>query len=128
VTLGNLGGLSLEEGNFAAAEGFYRESLAITVEVRDPFASAIAIDGLAAVALDAGDRERAARLAGAAEALYERLGVRPDTWEQSLRDRTVAALSTTLDRATLEREWARGRAMTLHEAAAAALSEKSSHG
>ncbi|HEV2860948.1 MAG TPA: protein kinase [Pyrinomonadaceae bacterium] len=123
IPLANLGGLSLEEGDYAAAAGFYRESLSITAELDDSSSTAIALDGLAAVALDSGEAEKAALLAGAAEALCEAAGDPLEAWEQSLRDRYVAALRATLDPATLEREWARGRAMTLHEAAAAALAE-----
>jgi predicted ATPase/serine/threonine protein kinase len=123
IPLANLGGVSLEEGDYASAAGYYRESLAITAELEDSSSTAIALDGLAAVALHAGDAGKASLLAGAAEALYQAQGDPLDPWEQSLRDRYVAALRSTLDAATLEREWARGRAMTLREAAAAALAE-----
>jgi len=123
IPLANLGGVSLEEGDYAAAAGYYRESLAITAELEDSSSTAIALDGLAAVALAAGEAEKAALLAGAAEALCEAAGDPLEAWEQSLRDRYVAKLRSALDPATLEREWARGRAMTLQEAAAAALAE-----
>lgn len=123
VTLSNLGGVSLEEGDFAAASGYYRESLAVAAELEDNWLTAMALDGLAAVALRGGGGEKAALLAGAAEAFCEAAGDPLEAWEQSLRDRYVAALRSTLDAATLEREWARGRAMTLPEAVAAALSE-----
>jgi non-specific serine/threonine protein kinase len=121
VALGNLGGLSLEVGDFAVADGYYRESLTIAVDLGDPFSTAVALDGLAAVALEGGDRARAARLAGAAEALYETASAPLEAWEQALRDRCVSALRLALDAETLEREWARGRLMTLDEAARAAL-------
>jgi non-specific serine/threonine protein kinase len=121
IPLANLGGLSLEDGDYAAASGYYRESLAITAALEDGFSTAIALDGLAAVALEAGNGQKAALLAGAAEALCQAQGSPLDAWEQSLRDRYVAALRSTLDAATLEREWGRGRAMTLREAAAVAL-------
>ena len=67
--------------------------------------------------------EADALLAGAAEARCEASGDPLEEWEQALRDRYVAKLRSTLDPATLEREWARGRALTLQEAAAAALAE-----
>jgi hypothetical protein len=41
--------------------------------------------------------------------------------EQALRDRYVAALRASLDAGALEREWARGRAMTLAETVRTAL-------
>jgi hypothetical protein len=115
--------VSIEEGDFAAASGYYRESLAMSAELEDYLLTAMALDGLAAVALAEGVGEKAALLAGAAEALCEAAGDPLQTWEQSLRDRYVAALGSTLDPAALEREWARGRGLTLREAAAAALTE-----
>jgi non-specific serine/threonine protein kinase len=123
VHLHNLAGMSLEEGDYAGAGRYYRELLSIAAELGLPRLSPYALDGLGAVALEAGEREQAARLAGAAEALYETAGVPVEPPEQALRDRYVAALRASLDAATLEREWASGRAMTLAEAAKAALGE-----
>jgi predicted ATPase len=121
IPLANLGGVSLEEGDYAGAAAYYRESLAIAAALEGADSTAIALDGLAAVALHAGDAQKAALLAGAAEAIGEAPGDPLEEWEQALRDRYVATLRSTLDPATLEREWARGRAMTLREAAEVAL-------
>ena len=123
IILANLGGVSLERGDYAAASGYYRESLAIVAELENSLWTSIALDGLAAVALDAGEGEKAAMLAGAAEALSEEAGSPLEAWEQSLRDRYTSALRSALDATTLKREWLRGRAMTLREAAVAALGE-----
>ena len=123
IILSNLGGLALEKGDYAAATDYYREALVIDSELGNSLWAAVALYGLSAVELHAGDREKAARLAGAAEALCEEAGTPLEKWEQSLRDRHTAALRSALDAATLEREWARGRALTLREAAAAALGE-----
>lgn len=121
VTLTNLGGVALEEGDFAAVSRYYREALAMAVGLEDHFVASMSLDGLAAVALNEGVGERAALLAGAAEALREESGDPLDDFEQSLRDRYVAALRSTHDPVTVEREWARGRALTLREAAEVAL-------
>jgi predicted ATPase/serine/threonine protein kinase len=123
IILANLGGVSLEQGDYAAASGYYRESLAIVAELENRQWTAIALDGLAAVALNKGDAEKAAMLAGATEALYEAPDYPLEEWEQSLRDRYVMRLRSTLDAAALEREWSRGRAMTTREVVAAALGE-----
>jgi non-specific serine/threonine protein kinase len=125
VSLLNLGGVSLQEGDVAGARAFLREALAISSELGDAFYSAMAIDGLAAVALEAGERERAARLAGAVEAVFEAVGAKLQLLEQSLRDRYVAKLGEELEPDVLEREWARGRTMTLSEAVDAALGDDS---
>jgi predicted ATPase len=117
------GWLSLEEGDPARSRALLLEALSIYAELGDTFYCANALDGLAAVALAAGERERAARLVSAAEALYETVGAPLDPWEQSLRDRTVAALREELEPDALEREWARGRGMGLEQAVREALGQ-----
>jgi non-specific serine/threonine protein kinase len=123
IVLANLGGVSLEKGDYASAATYYRESLAIVAELENSLWAAVALNGLTAVALIAGDGRRAALLAGAAEALCEEAGTPLEAWEQSRRDRNAAALRSALDATTLHLEWTRGHAMTLQEAAAAALDE-----
>lgn len=39
IPLTNLGGLSLEEGDYAVASGYYRDSLAIAAALEDSFSS-----------------------------------------------------------------------------------------
>ena len=90
--------------------------LSIAAELGLPRLTPYALDGIAAVALEAGEREVAARLAGAAGGLYETAGVPVGAEEQALRDRYVAELRASLAADALEREWVRGRAMTLAEA------------
>ena len=119
IILANLGGVSLERHDYAAAAEYYRESLEIFVELENLLWGSTSIDGLAAIELYVGDPEKAAMLAGAAQALSETL----EEWEQSLRERYVADLREKLDAETFQREWTRGQAMTLREAAAAALGE-----
>ena len=80
----NLGGVSLEEGEFAGAALSYREGLSIAAEVGNALWAAYALDGLAAVALEAGMGARAARLAGASEALLEVAGASLEPSGQSL--------------------------------------------
>jgi non-specific serine/threonine protein kinase len=80
-------------------------------------------------ALDArrGHSERALRLAGAGDALYERLGTqRPpaerqklERWLQPVRDKTGSKAA--------EAAWAQGRALELEDAIALALSTNESH-
>jgi tetratricopeptide (TPR) repeat protein len=123
IILANLGGVSLERGNYGAAAAYYRKSLAVLAELENLLWASTAVDGIAAAALQAGEPKKAALLAGSAEGLSVGRGFRLEEWEQSLRDRYVARLRDVLDPETLEREWARGRAMTLSEVTAVALSE-----
>jgi hypothetical protein len=111
----NLGGVSLEEGKVDEAEDLYRRALAIFKELGHTFACACALDGLAAVALEHGEPALAARFGGAAEALHETVGTPLEPYEQRLRDRNASTLRATLEPGDLEREWARGRAMTFEE-------------
>jgi predicted ATPase len=127
VTLINLGGVSLEEGDVAGAAPCYREALTIASGLGIPDMSADALGGLAAVALAAGERARAARLAGAAEALYESAGVEPEPFERALRDRCLAELRETLDAETLDRELARGRATNAIQVRAELTAEDTEH-
>ncbi len=71
-----------------------------------------------------GQRERAARLYGAAEALREVTGI-PIQYalRQALYERQVATLREQLDARTFEATCVQGRAMTLEEAIAEALAE-----
>jgi tetratricopeptide (TPR) repeat protein len=123
IILANLGGVSLEQENYEAAANYYRKSLAVLAELENLLWASTALDGIAAVALHEGDAEKAALLAGAAEGLSVARGFRLEAWEQSLRDRYVARLREILDPETLDRQWNRGRAMTLPEACAAALAQ-----
>jgi tetratricopeptide (TPR) repeat protein len=121
IILANLGGVSLEQGKYTSAARYYRRSLEIVAEFENKLWTGIAIDGLAALALKEGDTDKAAMLAGAAEALNEASGSPLDNWEQSLRERYVAKLRSSLDTDRLERFWTRGRMMTLTEAINLAL-------
>ena len=70
-----------------------------------------------------GQAERAARILGAGEALFEAMGVGPQPADQSAADRYVAAVREQLDEATFEAARAEGRAMSQEEAVAYALDE-----
>ena len=121
IILANLGGVSLERADYATAARYYRRAVTVFAELENMLWASVALDGLAAVALHTGDAEKSALLAGAAEALCEAGRSPLEQWEQSLRDRYVAELRSRLDPETLAQQWTRGRAMTLTEAAAAAL-------
>ncbi len=109
IHLCNLGGICYHEGDRVAARAYYTEALWIASEIESPLYCGYALDGLAALALDAGDARRASRFAGAAQALYERTGVPLEPHEQALRDGYVARLDQALDEEVGALEWERGR-------------------
>lgn len=119
----NLGDLRLEDGDLAGATERHREALVVFAGLGDRVMVASALEGLAAVALNQGSLERAARLAGAVDAAYEstrgvRMYVTPEPWED-----TVTTLREALGPSSFEREWARGRAMGLNDAVTEALQD-----
>ncbi|MGN6813565.1 MAG: LuxR C-terminal-related transcriptional regulator, partial [Thermomicrobiales bacterium] len=78
--------------------------------------------GLGAVAARAGAPDRAARLFGAAERLRETTGP-PAYASQATYERSLAVARARLAQATWAAAWAAGRALTLDEAIALALTE-----
>jgi hypothetical protein len=76
------------------------------------------------VAAREGRAERAARLFGVADALSEKTGAGV-SWSvlRNLNERDLAVTREMLDSEAFEAAWAEGRAMTLEEAVAYALSE-----
>jgi tetratricopeptide (TPR) repeat protein len=97
-----LGDLALAAGDAATAAARYHEVFAGSWRRGDRWFAADALVGFAAVANATGDPHRGARLLGAAEGLYRRLGVsfpprdRPDYpgWLAAIRDRLGEGIFT----------------------------------
>jgi hypothetical protein len=81
------------------------------------------LEHLAAAAAEQAQRERAARLWGAAEALREAIGALLPTSERPEYDRRVAVARSTLGEEAFATAWAEGAAMSLERAVEFALSE-----
>jgi predicted ATPase/serine/threonine protein kinase len=111
-----LGTLHLRLGNPAAARSYYAESLSIAREFNNRIYVAVALGGMAAVALETNEPEVAARLWGASEVLRESEKFEFERPEKRFHDEYVAKLRETLDPGTLEREWSHGRTMDLEAA------------
>ena len=73
-----------------------------------------------AIALD-GDLERAVRLYGATDALFEPMGVGPPPGDQPEHASVMALIHSRIDAATFETYWQAGRKLTLEEAIQLAL-------
>jgi non-specific serine/threonine protein kinase len=121
--LGCLGVVADHQGDYDRSEALTMEALAQLRELHLRFGIASALQGLAGPVGAKGQAERAAQLIGAGEALYEAMGVRPQSSDQSEIDRIVAAVREQLDEAAFEAARAAGRAMSLEEAVAYALGE-----
>jgi hypothetical protein len=123
-----------EQGDIEAACSLFQRSLAAVWEPVGPARSGfrplpLCLEGLARVAAAREQKERAARLFGAAEALREaagapfpsgaRAGTQPA--ERAAVEQHVATVRTALGSEAFAAAWAAGRAMTLDEAVAYAL-------
>jgi tetratricopeptide (TPR) repeat protein len=118
---GNLSMVERQLGNLDQAEALAREALDIVYRRGDDLAIPWMVNGLAAVARDRGERERAATLIGIADATMEAAGGAWPPDELVHYDQTVAALTEAMGPAEFERARAASRSMTKAEAIAFAL-------
>jgi predicted ATPase len=103
-----LGEVARRSGADARASSWFAEGLQLFARNGDEGSAAECLEGMACLAASGGDHERAARLAGAAEALYERSMTARWRPERHLPDRVEPA-------------WSQGRSMTLDDAVEYAL-------
>jgi predicted ATPase/class 3 adenylate cyclase len=113
---------ALVRGEAAEAERRYRESLRAALPLGDVIETSFEVEGVAMAAAGVGDAERALRLAGSVEALWESLGmsIRIAFWD-ALRERYLGPAREQLGE-DADAVWAEGRAMTFDDAVKLALS------
>jgi tetratricopeptide (TPR) repeat protein len=127
-----LGYVALRQNNRQQAIAHFAESLALWRDLGETYEIAPCLVGLAEVAEDEGQMERAARLLGAAARLVEASGMHfEDTQRirsgripissQAEFERRVAAVRATLGDQTFAAAWEAGRSMSLKQAIAEAL-------
>jgi predicted ATPase len=125
--LRDLGIAAIRTGDTKQATSFYKEAFAVFWELGysgESFGGDIAVglEQLAHTAVEYQQLERAARLAGAAEALRESSAAAMMLpAERPACESFLETLRPYLDEATLAARWAEGRAMTADEAVAYAL-------
>jgi predicted ATPase/DNA-binding CsgD family transcriptional regulator len=125
--LDNLGWATLLQGDHERARTFYEESLMLSNELGDKMNAANSLEGIACISGAQGEGLRAARLFGAAQALFEAVGavafeLTPEeyAWREPYR---VAARSQ-LGEAEWGKVLSQGRAMGMEEAIEYALSKQ----
>jgi predicted ATPase len=114
----------LRRGNRRQAAAFFEESLVLYRELKRNHGVIECVAGLAGVAAAEGQAsaaDRAARLFGATEGLFEAAGSSPAPADQAEYDRYAALVREQLDGADFAAAWAEGRAMTLEQAVDYAL-------
>jgi len=119
-----LGRVLLQQERHVDAEAALLGSLTLLRPFALPRHSVPILESLAAVAASRGDDLRAARLAGAASALLDRIGARPPA-SAPMRTAIVAHWRASLSARGADRAWREGRAMGLGEAIAYALGDDS---
>ncbi len=124
LLLVNLAGYLAEVDDLPNAVAAARESIGIHAE-REPdhVRVAMAIEHLALAVALRGDRARAAKLEGYADAAFARLGFPRELTEATTRDRLIALLRESLAPDELARLIAEGAALTPEDAIALALEE-----
>jgi predicted ATPase/class 3 adenylate cyclase len=122
--LGMLGDIERRAGNLERARELFAEALSLSVESGDRPRVAEMLEGTAALAGDAGDPLRAARLWGAAGAIYEEIGMA--IWDLAEHERCVGAARQKMGEERFRAAWEEGRSMHLENAVACALGAKTS--
>jgi predicted ATPase len=125
ISLNNLAYAALYEGRFREALAPLQESLALAQELGDRDGIAYRLEGMSVVAAAQDEVERAARLLGGADALFEVIKADLDPAERDLHERTIADVRARLGEEAFAAAWAEGRAMSLSEAVAYAREEQS---
>jgi tetratricopeptide (TPR) repeat protein len=135
---GDAGGIAcalLEAGHAAWLKGESRITQSHAIEALGLFRARNARDGVLAalenlgmVALAQGQKARAARLLGAAEALREALGLHGPDWWRRPRERVGEAVRGASLKEAFAAAWAEGRAMRLEEAGRYASEEPTAGG
>lgn len=115
-SLFNLGAVNLMLGRPEAAIPRFREGLLLAAETGDMEDVAWCLEGLASLAAEAGDGERAATLLGAAGALLERMGATFKPFERQLHDATAERAQSLCGVAAYGAASVKGAALPLDQA------------
>jgi predicted ATPase/DNA-binding XRE family transcriptional regulator len=113
---------ALLRGDRGLAASSFGEALVTFWELDDLWGTAEALEGLATVAGAEGVAERAARIAGAAEAVRETIHARPFPSDRAVMDRYLGSVRRSISVQAWETAHDAGRAMTVESAVDYALS------
>lgn len=122
LQLQNLGYLAQRAGAYEEAEDLFLESVEAACGLSSRFALAYTLTSLAG-AYAATRPERAARLMGFGERIFEELGALPDRGDREVFKENRTTARETLGEKAYAAALARGRAMSMREAVAYALEE-----
>ena len=110
-SLADLGNLARDEKNYRAAEAMYRESIAVFQELEHKRGIARLLEAFACSEAAQARPERALRMAGAAAALRQSIGVPLTPVEQSKLENSIEPAQQALSMAAGRTAWLEGWAM-----------------
>ncbi|MGI8811112.1 MAG: protein kinase domain-containing protein [Pyrinomonadaceae bacterium] len=125
--IANLACIAYLLGDYQASRSYSLEVLKLNEELGDKINVAEAIDALAAVAVKDEKLEKAARLSGAAAAIYESIGHKPGKVDQDFNDRYTDEVRAAIGDEAFEAAHAKGRSMQIKEAIALAREGESAY-
>ena len=118
----NLGQVAHSQKEYERSESLFAQSLVLCLKIEDNDSILSCLAGLAAVAADQGQLQRAGKLFGAADALISALGAHLDIVDRLSYERDLAQAQSRFERGQWEEAWAEGQRMSLEEAVAFAMS------
>jgi predicted ATPase/DNA-binding XRE family transcriptional regulator len=123
MPLFNLAWVTLHGGDYHRAKALFQESLSLCKEDENTPGLILCLAGLAGVLGMTGNLDQAARLFGAVESLYERVGGggRMHPADQKEIDQYVAAVRAKLGDSAFMKAWSKGQTMSLDQVLAEAL-------
>lgn len=113
--LDNLGSVSLHLGDLQKAKDRYREAAERSYRQQNKYLLPYVPLHFSMVALEEGKHDRAVKLLGASEALFESSGMSPDPDEVVERENTISRLRKSVDENSFNRLWAEGRKLSLDQ-------------
>ena len=119
----NLGSIALYGGDPARAKSLYEEALSAVRDLGEKRTTAESLRGMAAVAATDGDTARAARLAGAADALMNEIGARLEDPERMMNERYLVPARARAGDEVWMGAWEEGRVLSLRQAVDLALED-----
>jgi tetratricopeptide (TPR) repeat protein len=113
--LDNLGSVSLHLGDLKKAKERYREAAERSYRQQNKYLLPYVPLHFSMVALEEGKCDRAVKLLGASQALFESSGISPDPDEAVERENTISRLRKTVDKNNFDRLWAEGRKLSFDQ-------------
>jgi len=113
--LRDLGDLTRQCGDYSGASVYYKQALVAFRTLDHRRGIARVLEHLACCSASQGRPDRALRLAGAAAAMREKLGMPPSAAERKVLDQMLSEIRENLAEAEQTKSWAQGHAMTVDQ-------------